>query len=77
MELVLTVLFLVVFKLRSYVFIVTKNKPTPIDKSDIVAILHPSDNTHVTSYSTSNLVLDTEFPAMEPALQERDNAILS
>ena len=53
----------------------TDLKPFPLHKAHIVAILHSSDNINVNSYSTSNLVLDTELPAMEPALQEYNNVI--
>ena len=54
---------------------VTNHKPPPVHRAHTVVILHSSDNRIVSSYSTSNLILDTQFPAMEPALQEYNNAV--
>ena len=53
----------------------TDLKPLIVHKLHTVANLYSSDDKNVNSYSTSNLVLDTEFPAMEPALQEYNNVI--
>ena len=46
-----------------------------MDQSHIVAIINPSDNNNVNSFSQSNLVLDTAFLVMELASREFDNAI--
>ena len=53
----------------------TNHKPPPVHRAHTVAILHSSDNRIVSSYSTSNLILDTEFPAMEPPLQKYNNVV--
>ena len=45
------------------------------NKVRIDTIIHPLDNTYLSHVSTTNCVLDTKYPAMEPSPREYNNSI--
>ena len=45
------------------------------NRSNVLAIVHPSNNLDISSYSASNGVLDPQYAAMEPSPPECDNFI--
>ena len=47
----------------------------PTDRAHIVAVIHPSNNLDIISYSSTNLILDAKFPTMEPTTHDHENTI--
>ena len=47
-----------------------------MDRAHTVDIIHPSNNLDIDNYSPPNLILDTQFLAMELASQEYDDNII-
>ena len=47
----------------------------PADKVLVVAVVDPSNQTSIASYSSSNYILDPKFPAMEPYDHEYNNCV--
>ena len=45
------------------------------DKAHIVAIIHPSNNQDISSYSSPNPILDAQFLDMEPVSHDHKNSI--
>ena len=49
--------------------------PTNVNGSNVLTIVHPSNNFDISSYSASNYVLNPQYAAMDPSPPECDNFI--
>ena len=47
----------------------------PADKNLVVPVVNPSNQTFIASYSSSNYILDPEFPAIKPSDREYNNCV--
>ena len=55
----------------------TMNPQHPATSVRMVAIAHSSDNSNVSTFVASNLILDPQYPAMEPSPREYSNRIFN
>ena len=47
----------------------------PADNALVVAVVNPSNQTFIASYSFSNYILDPDFPVMDPSEHEYNNCV--
>ena len=51
------------------------NIAQPPNQAHVVAVIHPSNNSRVSTYAASNLIINPDYPAMEPLPREYRNCI--